>query len=421
MPEAIALLDCNNFYASCERAFDASLRKKPVVVLSNNDGCVIARSQEAKDLGVAMGAPLFKVRGLLEANDAEIFSSNYTLYGDMSSRVMGSLDEFTPHVEVYSIDEAFMQLDCGARTFDNLGREIKEKIGKWTGVPVSLGIAETKTLAKIANRIAKKSEKARGVLDLYKSPHQKLALRRTAVEDVWGIGAAYAQKLKMRGVETALSLRDIDLRWARKMLSVVGARTVVELRGIRAFPLEQNPHLAKSITCSRSFGSAVSDYKDVREAVAVFLSQAAEKLRRARLAAQSVTVFVSTDRLQPVPEYYQNAATYNSAYPSDINQELQAWAYRCLDRIWRDGYEYRKAGVLLAGLTPADKLTSRMYDDERWERFRSVTRAMDEINQKWGRGTVRFGMVDIKAKWRGRAGRISRRYTTRLAEVMQVS
>ena len=282
MAEAIALLDCNNFYASCERAFDASIRKKPVVVLSNNDGCVIARSEEAKSLGVSMGAPVFQVRGMLDANEVEIFSSNYALYGDMSARVMGNLDEFTPLVEVYSIDEAFMQLDCGARSFDSLGREIKEKIGKWTNVPVSLGIAETKTLAKIANRIAKKSERAKGVLDLYKSPYQDLALQKTAVEDVWGIGPAGAQKLKLNGVETALALRDIDLRWARKMLTVVGARTIVELRGIRAFPLEQNPQAAKSITCSRSFGAAVSGYKDVREAVAVFLARAAEKLRRGR-------------------------------------------------------------------------------------------------------------------------------------------
>ena len=420
MAEAIALLDCNNFYASCERAFDTSLRKKPVVVLSNNDGCVIARSEEAKDLGVAMGAPVFQVRGMLDANEVEIFSSNYALYGDMSARVMGNLDEFTPLVEVYSIDEAFMQLDCGARSFDSLGREIKDKIGKWTNVPVSLGIAETKTLAKIANRIAKKSEKAKGVLDLYKSQYQDLALRKTMVEDVWGIGPAGAQKLKLHGVETALALRDIDLRWARKMLTVVGARTIVELRGIWAFPLEQNPQAAKSITCSRSFGAAVSGYKDVREAVAVFLARAAEKLRRGRLAAQSITVSISTDRFQPVPAYYSNAATYSSAYPSDANQELQQWAYRCFDRVWRPGFEYRKAGVLLAGLTPSDKLTARMYDDERWERFRLVTRAMDEINNKWGRGTLRFGLVDIKAKWRGRAGRVSPRYTTRLDELMTV-
>ena len=381
MLEAIALLDCNNFYASCERAFDASLRKKPVVVLSNNDGCVIARSEEAKDLGVAMGAPLFKARGLLEASGVEIFSSNYALYGDMSALVMGNLDEFTPLVEVYSIDEAFMQLDCGTETFNSLGREIKDKIGKWTNVPVSLGIAETKTLAKIANRIAKKSERAKGVLDLYKSPYQDLALQKTAVEDVWGVGAASAQKLKLQGVETALALRDVDLRWARKMLTVVGARTIVELRGICAFPLEQNPHQAKSITCSRSFGAAVSDYKDVREAVALFLAHAAEKLRRARLTAQSITVFVATDRFQPVPAYYSNAATYTSAYPSDANHELQGWAYRCFDRVWRQGFEHRKAGVLLAGLTPADKLTAPIVR-------RRVAGAVSRRDARWTKSTI---------------------------------
>lgn len=299
MGQAIALLDCNNFYASCERVFDRNLHKRPVVVLSNNDGCVIARSEEAKQLGVSMGSPLFKVDWLLDENDAAVFSSNYTLYGDMSARVMEHLRDFTSDVEIYSIDEAFLALDPNKANLDTLGREIREKLYKWTGVPTSIGIAETKVLAKIANRIAKKSEKAKGVLDLYRSPYQELALERTAVEDVWGVGRASTAKLIASNVKTALDLKNVELRWARKVLTVVGARVVMELRGTLCFPLELNPPPKQSITCSRSFGQKITQYRDVKQALAVFLSRVTEKLRRHRLAAHSVTVFVSTDRLNP--------------------------------------------------------------------------------------------------------------------------
>ncbi|MDQ4121963.1 MAG: Y-family DNA polymerase [Acidobacteriota bacterium] len=417
MPQAIALIDCNNFYASCERAFDASLRKKPIVVLSNNDGCIIARSEEAKQLGVTMGAPLFKIEGLLDANDAEIFSSNYELYGDMSRRVMENLQQFTPEVEIYSIDEAFLGLDAEKISLDSLGREIQEKIYKWTHIPVSIGIAETKTLAKIANKIAKKSDKATGVLNLYQSPYQELALEKTAVSDVWGIGRASTVKLKQINVNTAKELRDVDLRWARKALTVMGARVVTELRGIRAFPLELNPPPRYSITCSRSFGETVKDFRDLREAVAVFLTKAAEKLRHHQLAAQSITVLISTSRFVPEGEYYSNAATHSSAFPTDVNQELQAWALDCLKSIYRPEYTYRRAGIILGGLVPSDKLTERMFNDEKWERFRRVMRAVDEINRKFGRNTVRFLVAKPNGKWSGKAGRLSPRYTTKLSEI----
>jgi DNA polymerase V len=420
MSQAIALLDCNSFYASCERVFDRSLYKKPVVVLSNNDGCVVARSDEAKQIGVSMGAPLFKVEGLLDANDATVFSSNYTLYGDMSARVMEHLRDFTPFVEVYSVDEAFMALDPAKTSLDTLGREIREKIYKWTGIPTSIGIAETKVLAKIANRIAKKSEKAKGVLDLYRSPHKELALEKTAVEDVWGVGAASTQKLRKMGVHTALDLRSVDLRWARKALTVVGARIVLELRGTPCFPLELAPPPKKSITCSRSFAGTLTDFRDIKQAVAVFLTRIAEKLRRHKLAAHSLTVFISTDRFNPSPAPYSNAATYSSAYPTDANQELQSWAFGCLSQVFRQGFAYRRVGVLLNGLVPADKLTERMFNDKRWERFRRVMRAVDEINQKFGRDTIRFAVASPVGNWLGKSMKRSQRYTTNLSEIMSI-
>lgn len=420
MPQAIALVDCNSFYASCERVFDRSLHKKPVVVLSNNDGCVVARSDEAKQIGVSMGAPLFKVEGLLDAHEAAIFSSNYTLYGDMSARVMEHLRDFTIEVEIYSIDEAFLALDEGKANLDTLGREIREKLYKWTGIPTSIGIAETKVLAKIANRIAKKSEKAKGVLDLYRSPHKELVLETTAVEEVWGIGPSYSQTLKHNGIYTARGLRDVDLRWARKALTVDGARIVMELRGTQCFPLELAPPPKQSITCSRSFGQTIENFRDIKQALAFFLSRVAEKLRRHKLAAHSVTVFISTDRFNPQPEYYSNAATYASVFPTDANQELQAWAIGCLSKIFRAGFGYRKAGITLSGLVPADKLTERMFNDERWERFRRVMAAVDEINRKFGGDTVRFAVANPAGAWRGRAGRLSSRYTTHFDEILQI-
>src|SRR4028118_88851 len=254
MQQAFALVDCNNFYVSCERVFDAGLTRRPVVVLSNNDGCVVARSPEAKALGVTMSVPLFKIRHLIEAHDIKVYSSNYALYADMSQRVMGVLQSFTPDVEIYSIDESFMLLGrCRygtTRILGELGREIRERVRHDTGVPVTIGIAETKTLAKLANHLAKNSKKAGGVLDLIDSPYRDVALRRTPVDEVWGVGPAYSKLLKQRGILSALQLRDGGGRWARQAMTVVGARVVMELRGVSCLPLESCPPSKKSLTCS---------------------------------------------------------------------------------------------------------------------------------------------------------------------------
>lgn len=252
MQIAIALVDANNFYVSCERVFAPRLIGRPVVVLSNNDGCVIARSEEAKALGVKMGAPLFKTQQLVEAHRVSVYSSNYCLYGDMSQRVMGALQEFTPEVDIYSIDEAFMSLDGGVRPMLDQGHEIREKVWQWTGIPVSIGISQTKTLAKIANRMAKKSPPAQGVLDLTDPSNQTQALEETQVGDVWGVGPAYVKLLKAAGITTARRLRDADRRWVRRRMTVIVARIVEELRGVRCLPLEQCPPQKKSLICSRS-------------------------------------------------------------------------------------------------------------------------------------------------------------------------
>jgi len=415
---AIALVDCNNFYVSSERAFNPKLENKPVVVLSNNDGCVISRSNEAKQL-IPMGAPLFQHEKVLEENEAEIFSSNYELYGDMSERVMNSLHSFTPEVEIYSIDEAFLGLQETQKSFECIGKEIQEKIFKWTNIPVGIGIAETKTLAKIANRIAKKSEKAKGVLNLYKSQYQDIALDRTLIGDVWGIGRASVRKLETINIKTALHFKNADLRWVKKNFTVVGGRTLLELRGVRCLPLELEPPPKESITCSRSFGEPITEYKPLQMAMSCYLMNAVEKMRYHRLAARNLTVFVETNRFQP-ENFYSNSFLYKSAYPSDNLFELQHWASHSIEKIYRENFTYKKAGVILSGLIPAEATTTRLYEEEKQNpKHERLNRAIDEINKKFGKGTVHLAIAHT-GKWQMKRERMSPRYTTRIGEIMNI-
>ncbi|CAN5662334.1 Y-family DNA polymerase [soil metagenome] len=420
MNTAIALLDCNNFYASCERVFDASIKRKPIVVLSNNDGCVIARSEEAKQIGVTMGSPLFKVESLLMEHDAEIFSSNYALYGDMSGRVMNLLHNFTPEVEIYSIDEAFLNLEPRRNSLNNLAHSIREKMYKWTGIPVSIGIAETKVLAKIANKRAKKIQETEGVLNLYRSDKTEPILKETLVADVWGIGYRSALKLRQNQITNAWQLRETDNRFIRRLLTVAGARIALELRGIKCLPFEQVQTRKNNITCSRSFGQTITEYNDLKEAVLYFLTSACEKMRKYNLAANAVTVFVSTDRFRPIPFEYSKTATYSSAYPTDTNQELQEWATKTLEKIFREGIEYRKAGIILNGLVSSEKLTKRLFDDERFQKMHNLTKAIDEINQRFGRDTVKFAIATGEGNWKMKQTRKSPAYTTNWNELQIV-
>lgn len=420
MTAAIALVDANNFYVSCERVFDPRLVGRPVVVLSNNDGCVVARSDEAKALGIKMGTPLFKARHLVEAHGVAVYSSNYGLYGDMSQRLMGTLQEFTPEVEVYSIDEAFVGLDAdGARPVPARAREIRERVRQWTGIPVSVGVSQTKTLAKIANRAAKTAPSAQGVLNLTDPAEQTRALEETPIKEVWGIGPAYSKLLKEAGITTARKLRDADRRWVRRRMTVVGARIVEELRGVRCLALEQCPPQKKTITCSRSFGVLVETLEELREAVAAYVTRAAERLRRAKLTAGALTVFINTSRFSPEPQY-ANSVTHELAYATDSTGELIEWALRGLGQIFRDGYRYKKAGVMLNGLVPADGLSRRLFGDADYERSRRVMRAVDEINARHGRDTIRLGLIRPDARWQTKFLRRSPGYTTRLKEVLTI-
>jgi DNA polymerase V len=415
---AIGLIDCNNFYVSCERVFQPRIRRRPVVVLSNNDGCVIARSNEAKALGLKMGTPLFKVQDLVDKYNVAVFSSNYALYGDMSHRVMEALQEFTTEVEVYSIDEAFMSLDDeDSQSFHARGMNIREKVLKWTGIPVSVGIGQTKTLAKVANNLAKKNAGMQEVLDLTPVGVQTEALQQTPVGEVWGVGPAYSKLLKAAGITTARKLRDADRRWIRQRMTIVGARIVEELRGISCLPLVQCPQQKKSITCSRSFGILVESLDELREAVAVYMSRAAERLRRGKLAAGVVTVFINTNRFSNEPQY-GNSVTYELVYSTDSTKELLEWAQKGLEQIYRSGYRYKKAGVMLNQLVPVDQLTKRFFDDGAFERSRRVLKAVDEINKRHGRDTVRFGIARADGRWKTKFLRRSQNYTTDIKEVL---
>lgn len=386
-------------------------------MLSNNDGCVVARSPEAKALGIKMGAPLFEIQHLVEAYEVQVYSSNYALYGDMSQRVMSVLEQFTPEVERYSIDEAFLDLTgCKCESYRELGMQIRDQVLQWTGVPVTIGIAETKTLAKLANHLAKKSEKAEGVLDLTRSKYQEAALERTPVKEVWGIGPAYARLLRDNGIMTALAFRDVDTRWARKKMTVVGARIVMELRGVSCLPLETCPPAKKSISCTRSFPVVVRELDELREAVAVYTTRAGERLRRAGLAARAMTVFVQTN-LHHSDHPYSNSTTVKMIYPTASTQELLRYALEALGRIYRQGYDYRKAGVMLYGLVPADQLTGRLFSSEMMEKFYRVMPAMDKLNRKYGKDTVRFGVAQPNGRWKTKAERCSPHYTTRLSDV----
>ncbi|HLL70760.1 MAG TPA: Y-family DNA polymerase [Pyrinomonadaceae bacterium] len=417
-----ALVDCNNFYVSCERVFNPALAERPVVVLSNNDGCVISRSEEAKAAGVKMGAPLYQAQALLDAHEAAVFSSNYALYGDMSRRVAETLEEFTPEVEMYSIDEAFLDL----RGFDEaklnvLGQRMRETIKRWTGIPVSIGIAETKTLAKVAVAVAKRSEKARGVVNLAESAYLEHALARVKVEQVWGIGPNYARRLKAAGVKTALDLRDADSRRWRMRAGITLERVILELRGTSCLPLALCPPPRRSLTVSRSFGAHVETLADLREAVATFASRAGEKLRRRNLVANALVVFLSTSRFACEPLYAPSAAV---ALPcaTSYTADLIRYAHRALDRIYRADCRFKKAGVMLFELVPAAPVQQNMFVST--ERTRRLMETLDRINARMGSDTISYGALGLqqrrRARWQGLCDRRSPRCTTRWDELLSV-
>ena len=418
MKEVFALVDCNNFYASCERVFNPKLEDRPVVVLSNNDGCVIARSNEAKKLGIGMGVPAFEVADIIKKHDVEVFSSNYTLYADMSNRVMEILSTFAPDIEIYSIHEAFLNLAGFTCSLTEYGRNMQQTVRKWTGIPVSIGIGQTKTLAKIANRIAKSSVKTKSVLDLVDSPYLHNALVKTEVGKVWGVGIKTAIKLKRAGFKTALDLKDAEINWIKNKFGIVGARTVYELRGICCYPLEQNPPVKKSITVSRAFGRPVESVEELKQAIASYAARAGEKLREQGLAASAMTVFVTTSRF--IKNSYFNSHIIEFPVATNDTRELICNACQCIDWLYRKNCAFKKCGIILNDLVPEERVQTNLFDSVDREKSRRLMQVIDAVNARLN-SPLRWAAEGLNQPWQVKFNRRSNRYTTRWDELPEVA
>lgn len=408
------LCDANNFYCSCERVFDPSLDGRPVVVLSGNDGCAIARSAEAKALGIEMGEPAFKLRRF-EKDGLAMLSSNFPLYGDMSARVMSVLATFSPGIEVYSIDEAFLDL-AGMPQGDLTGwcREVKATVQRWTGIPISVGIGPTKTLAKLANRLAKKSKKANGALDLTADPAWlEPAMKQTPVGDVWGIGRQYAAKCGIEGIRTAWDLSRASDGWIRKAMGAVGLRTVMELRGIPVLDLGVEADDRKSACVSRTFGEAVEDIGSVKDAIAEFAGRAAARIRKDGLLAGAVQAFALTDRFRKDEPQASIGLTLPLSPASSATPRITALALDAIERSFRPGYRWRKAGVLLLDLVRPEDIPADLFSPPAPARSDALMRAVDELSDRMGRGAIGFGMRAEDAAWRARSQNRSPSWTTR--------
>lgn len=409
------LADCNNFYASCERVFDPSLRGKPIVVLSNNDGCVVARSNEAKALGVGMAVPEFQVRHLIEKHGMAVFSSNYTLYGDMSARVMSILRERVPAMEVYSIDEAFLDF-TGIANPEELAAELRETVRRWTGIPISIGIGRTKLLAKAANKLAKKTP--RGVRTL--EPGDP-ALLEFPVEDLWGVGKAHSAYLRGLGIHTASAFAEMEPTALRRKMGVVGERMIHELRGTSCLALTEVDPPRKQIICAKSFRSPLSHLPAIETATVEHVCRVAEKLREQDCVAGGLQVFLQTNgHREQDPQYYPQA-TVTLDEPTACTMRLAARARQLLGEIYREGFRFVKSGVVLLDITPASAIQpSLIGGDPEAELRRKLAAVVDRLNRTHGRDTVRPASMGFEGAWKLRAGRRSPAYTTRWSDLAEV-
>ena len=395
----IALVDCNSFYVSCERLFNPKIQKKAVVVLSNNDGCVISRSREAKDLGIKMGEPYFKVKELVKKNKVEVYSSNYALYGDISRRVMKVLKTFSPKVEIYSIDEAFIDLSfIDEKGVEDYGREIRLRVLKWTGIPTSVGIASTKTLSKVANHIAKK-EKA-GVIYLNTNIDEKL--KKFPIEDVWGVGKQLSKFYHKNNISNAYDLKNVSNTWVKKGTNVLGAKTAMELRGIPCIDLQIDQEKRKNCCVSRSFGRKVKDLNELEESVITHCLNAAEKIRADDQIAKTITVFIRTSPFDKNKRYYSNSKTIDLAIPTSNSIELIKNAVKALTDIYKYGYAYQKAGIILSGLKDANQNDQNLLTPLLENKSKKLMKAIDYTNTKYGRYAISIAQAGLSKGWKMR-------------------
>ncbi|MEO8447425.1 MAG: Y-family DNA polymerase [bacterium] len=421
MTNIYAHIDCNNFYASCERVFDPKLRGMPVVILSNNDGCIVARSQEAKLLGIGMGVPYFKVRDVIEKNNIFVYSSNYTLYGDLSARVMNILTAFTPEIEYYSIDEAFLSFDkINENDLTSYASKIRRTVLKNTGIPVSIGIAKTKTLAKLANEFVKKNPKLNGVFDISNFNRMDRLLQQVPIHDVWGIGSAFAKELMKNKILSAYDFKCIDEKWVKKKMGVVGLRTCLELRETTCIEIDRLVKPKKGIMSSRSFGRYVTELPEIEEAVSQYVTRASEKLRMQNSICRSIYVFIQTNHHKLNEKQYAMGKTITLEEPTAFTPELIKNALFVLRKIFRSGYKYIKAGVYLSNIVPEKEIQFNAFRETDHNKNISVMKAVDSMNCIWGRDTVKFASSGIEQDWKMKMCFRSNRYTTNWNEIVVV-
>jgi len=415
-----ALVDCNNFYASCERVFRPDLNEKPIVVLSNNDGCVIARSQEAKKLGIPMAAPAFKYKKLITDNSIHVFSSNYALYGDMSNRVMTILSTFTPEMEIYSIDEAFLKLD-GFEHYDlyEYGFKIRKTVSKSTGIPVSIGIAPTKALSKIANHIAKKFDyQTKGVYIIDSEEKRIKALKWIKVSDVWGIGGQHAKSLNKLGIENAYQFIQQPDEWVRKNMSVVGLRLKHDLQGKPTLNLDEVKN-KKNIATTRTFDQNLSDIESISERVSTFAVTCAEKLRKQESSCNTIMVFLHTNGYRKDLRQYSRNIVIKLPFPTNSGIEISKFAVQGLYSIFKNGYQYKKAGVIVMDFTPENEQQLNLFQNSN-PKHKALMKAIDKTNNSIGQKKVKLASQTLDRTWKMKQEKLSPRYTTQLKEIIKV-
>ena len=417
--KVFALIDCNAFYVSCERVFNPKLNNRPVVALSNNDGCIISRSKEAKALGIKMGVPLFKVKDIVEKEKVVVFSSNYTLYADMSRRVMNIISSSSPYTEIYSIDEAFVELSSLPIDYESYAHQLRQTILQHTGIPVSIGIASTKTLAKVANHKAKKDDSLNGVCSLVNYNNIDRILELTEVGDVWGVGRRLSKKLINHGIHNAKLLKNCSDSWIRKMMSVNGLKTITELRGISCIPLEEYSMTRKSCCTTRSFGKLLTNLEDIEQAVTTFARRAAERIRSESLAASCVSVFVRTNPFDKKSAYYSNGASRTLSHPTHDSITIIETALLLTKRIFKNNYQYKKAGVLLSGLCDESEIQETLFE-KNYNQNSDLMSAIDAINYRYGRDTLQMASECKVGNWKQKRENCTRNYTTQIDRLLLV-
>ena len=396
----IALVDCNSFYVSCERLFNPKIRRKPVVVLSNNDGCIISRSNEAKALGIKMGEPYFKEKDIIVKNNVQVFSSNYSLYGDMSRRVMRTLKRFNSDIEIYSIDEAFLDLsNFSDDEVEDVGKEIRNTVLQWTGIPTSIGIAKTKTLSKVANHIAKKKQS--GVVNLIGIENIDPILEKVEINDVWGVGKQLTKFYNKNGIYNAKQLKNKSNTWIKKSSNVLSSRTAMELRGVSCIDLETTTSKRKSCVVSRSFGKRVEDFQELKEAIVGYSLNASEKIRSESLVTKSITVFVRTSPFQNRFGYYSNSKTIDFPIATNNSIEIVKAAIFILETIFKNGYRYQKAGIQLSRLSNSSG-GKNLLSSKKDEKINSLMKSIDNTNHRYGRSTLSLASAGVHKKWNTR-------------------